>query len=37
MEFPENANMKAPRGVFYPLEAFLISHFINHQKGELKS
>jgi hypothetical protein len=37
MEFPKNADMKASRGVFYPLEAFLISHFINHQKGGLKS
>jgi len=37
MEFAENADMKASRGVFYPLEAFLISHFINHQKGGLKN
>ena len=37
MEFPKNADMKASRGVFYPLEAFLISHLINHQKGGLKS
>jgi hypothetical protein len=35
--FPKNADMKASGGVFYPLEAFLISHFINHQKGGLKS
>lgn len=27
--------MKASRGVFYSLEAFLISHFIYHQKGGL--
>ena len=36
MEFSEDADAKASWEVFYPLEAFLILHFINHQKGGLK-
>jgi hypothetical protein len=36
MEFPKGADMKASKGEFYRLEAFLISRFINPKKGGLK-